>query len=190
MRPILWLVLVLALVVPSAAAHAADDIERAWAALSAPGHALVMRHARAPGTGDPSGFTLGNCSTQRTLDDAGRAQARRIGERLRAHGIDERPVLTSRWCRCRETARLLDVGPVAPLDGLNSFYGDAYKEADVMPMLRAFLRLRPLDPPPVLVTHQVVITALTGEFASEGEMFVVRVADDGSVTVVGRIPPA
>ncbi len=184
----LWLALVLA--IPCASAHAAADGERAWAALAEPGHALLMRHARAPGTGDPAGFTLGDCSTQRTLNDAGREQARGIGERLRAHGIKERPVFTSRWCRCRETAEFLGVGPVEPLDGLNSFYGDHYTEADVLPILRAFLRLRPLDPPPVLVTHQVVITALTGEFASEGEMFIVRVADDGSVNLVARIPPA
>lgn len=179
------LLLALALQAPPAAAQPSA----AWQALSEPGHALLVRHANAPGTGDPSGFEFGDCSTQRNLDDRGRAQARRLGARLRAHGIDDRPVYTSRWCRCRETARLLDVGPVEAFDGLNSFFGDAYTESGVMPKLRAFLRDDPLDPPPVLVTHQVVITGLTGLFPREGEMIVVRVDAGGQVSVVGRLAP-
>lgn len=173
------------------ASPAGADASAAWRALSEPGHALLIRHANAPGSGDPSNFELGDCSTQRNLDDRGRgrAQARRLGERLRAHGVDDRPVYTSRWCRARDTARGLEVGPVQPFDGLNSFFGDAFSEDEVMPQLRAFLRDDPLDPPPVLVTHQVVITALTGLFSGEGEMIVIRVDEGGQVSVVGRIPP-
>jgi len=165
------------------AANAAD----AWAAVSRPGHAVLMRHTNAPGTGDPADFTLGDCSTQRNLDQAGREQARRVGALLREHGVDERPVYTSRWCRCSETAELLDVGPVEPLDGLNSFFGDAYSEEEIMTRLRAFLRTDALDPAPVLVTHQVNITSLTGVFPREGELVVIAVKDDGNVDVVGRI---
>ena len=165
------------------AANAAD----AWDAVSRPGHAVLMPHTNAPGTGDPADFTLGDCSTQRNLDQAGREQARRVGALLREHGVDERPVYTSRWCRCSETAELLDVGPVEPLDGLNSFFGDAYSEEEIMPRLRAFLRTDALDPAPVLVTHQVNITSLTGVFPREGELVVIAVKDDGNVDVVGRI---
>ncbi len=160
-----------------------------WASMSEPGHAVVIRHANAPGTGDPAGFELGDCSTQRNLDSTGRKQARRLGERLRDHGVTERRVYTSRWCRCRETARLLEVGRVTPLDALNSFFGAHYSERKIMPRLRAFLRERSLEPPPVLVTHQVNISALTGTFAREGEIIVVAVADDGKITIEGRIGP-
>ncbi len=165
----------------------AADQASAWDAMSQPGHAVLMRHANAPGTGDPGDFTLGDCSTQRNLDETGRDQARRVGARLRERGIDGRTVYTSRWCRCSETARLLDIGPVEPLDGLNSFFGDEFSEGEVMPQLRAFLREDALDPPPVLVTHQVNITSLTGVFPREGELVVIAVRDDGSVDVIGRV---
>lgn len=186
-RPVLYALLGLlaAVSLPGTAGASESD---AWRAASQPGHAILMRHANAPGGGDPADFRLGDCSTQRNLDEAGREQARRLGERLRARGVRERSVYTSRWCRCRDTAELLDVGPVRPLDGLNSFFGPQYTREEIMPQLRAFLREQPLDPPPVLVTHQVNITALTGVFPAEGEMVVIAV-DDGEVEVIGRIPP-
>lgn len=158
-------------------------------ALFSAGHTVLIRHATAPGTGDPDNFRLGDCATQRNLDDRGREQARRLGARLRELGVNDRAVYTSRWCRCRETAELLNVGPVEPLDGLNSFFGNRYTEQEVMPRLRAFLRDAPLDPPPILVTHQVNITALTGVYPREGEMIAVAVAGDGSVRVVARLRP-
>ncbi len=167
----------------------AGQAESAWQALQQPGHAALMRHARAPGTGDPARFELGDCSTQRNLDARGRDQARRLGELFRAHGISERTVYTSPWCRCSETAELLGIGAVEPLKGLSSFFGDHYAEDDIMPALRRFLRTRDLDPAPVLVTHQVNITALTGVFPSEGEIVVINVSDDGAVEVKGRISP-
>lgn len=176
-----------ALLVLLALPTAAADQATAWHAMSRPGHAVLMRHANAPGTGDPVDFTFGDCSTQRNLNNAGREQARRVGAWLREHGIDDRRVYTSRWCRCSETAALLDIGPVEPLDGLNSFFGDAYAEQEVMRRLRAFLREDQLDPPPVLVTHQVNITALTGVFPREGELVVIAVDDDGGVDVVERV---
>ena len=178
------------LVLVAAMVPAQADEAAAWRALSEPGHALLMRHADAPGTGDPDNFALGDCATQRNLGAEGRRQARRIGELLRAHGVVDRPVYTSHWCRCRETAALLDIGPVEPFVGLDSFFGNVHAEDEVMPRLRAFLRERPLDPPPVLVTHQVNITALTGVFPAEGEMVVIAVRDDGTVRVVGRLAPA
>lgn len=159
-----------------------------WDALGRPGTHAIMRHALAPGTGDPPAFRIGDCATQRNLDARGRAQARAIGAAIREAGVSFDRVLTSQWCRCRDTAELLDVGPVRPLDGLNSFFGPQYTREEIMPQLRAFLREQPLDPPPVLVTHQVNITALTGVFPAEGEMVVIAV-DDGEVEVIGRIPP-
>jgi Histidine phosphatase superfamily (branch 1) len=96
----------------------ADD----WAAARADGAILLMRHAIAPGTGDPSGFDLGDCATQRSLSDEGRAQARDTGAAIREAGIAVTHVLTSQWCRCRDTARLLNLGPVQDWPSLNSFF--------------------------------------------------------------------
>jgi hypothetical protein len=179
--------LVLALLL--SASPAVADGEAFRRAVASAGHAILMRHAIAPGTGDPAELELGDCATQRNLDESGREQARRLGDRLRQLGVDDRPVYTSRWCRSRETARLLDIGPVEAHDGLNSFFGDRFTRQEVMPQLRAFLRDSALDPPPVLVTHQVVITALTGVFPREGEMIAIAVGDDGGVRVVARLRP-
>ena len=85
-----------------------------WAALDRPGAFAIMRHALAPGTGDPAGFTLEDCSTQRNLDDRGRAQALAIGAAFRARGVQFDAVLSSQWCRCQETASLLELGEVTP----------------------------------------------------------------------------
>lgn len=170
----------------------ADTGEAAlWQALRDGGHIALMRHALAPGTGDPPSFTLGDCTTQRNLDAAGRNQARRIGARFRASGIASARVLTSQWCRCRETAALLGLGPPADLPALNSFFGRPAARGPQMRALRAWLRDQAAGPssgePVVLVTHQVVVTALTGIFPSSGEIVVVRANPDGTVTAVGSI---
>ncbi len=95
---------------PATGALPADPSEELRQAFEAPGTVAIMRHAIAPGTGDPSGFDIGDCSTQRNLDDRGRKQARKVGQAFRAAGIAVDRVLTSQWCRCRETARLLELG--------------------------------------------------------------------------------
>ena len=90
--------------------------------LKAGGHILMVRHALAPGTGDPPNFKIGDCSTQRNLDEAGRDQARNIGDWLRTNGVSSARVYSSQWCRCIETAKLMELGPVEELPALNSFY--------------------------------------------------------------------
>ena len=181
-----WLV-VAALAAPTAAARA--SAEEAWRALAAGGHVVLLRHATAPGTGDPPGFRLGDCTTQRNLSAAGRAEAKRIGEALRTRDVAVDAVYTSEWCRCVETARLLDVGPVTPFPPLNSFFQRPGAEAAQLAALRPWLAALKPAGTIVLVTHQVVITALTGVFPASGEMIVVRPGDRMGATVVGRIPP-
>ena len=149
------------------------------------GHVIVMRHARAPGVGDPPGFRLGDCATQRNLSPAGREQAARIGTRLRAAGLSDTKVYSSRWCRCLETAHLLDLGPVIELPLLNSFFRFRDREQEQMEGLRGWIEGADLERPVVLVTHQVNITALTGIFPSEGEVLVLRREPEG-VRVVAR----
>ena len=167
--------------------QAAAAEEALWQGLRSGSHVAMMRHALAPGTGDPGDFEIGDCRTQRNLSAEGRAQAERIGERFRANGIETARVLTSQWCRCRDTAALLGLGPVGDFEVLNSFFreparGDAQTRA-----LRDWLVERDRGAPLVLVTHQVNITALTDIFPRSGEIIVLRPEPSGAVTVVGRI---
>ena len=83
-----------------------------WALLQRgePGYVVMMRHALAPGTGDPADFRLGDCTTQRNLSDVGRSQAVRIGKAFRSHKTRIARVLSSQWCRCKDTARLMNLG--------------------------------------------------------------------------------
>lgn len=154
------------------------------------GHVVMLRHALAPGVGDPKNFRLGDCATQRNLSEEGRAQARRLGERLRAHGIDEAEVYSSQWCRCLETAELLGLGPVEGLPALNSFFSRPADREPNLEALRGFLAALPADGPPViLVTHQVTIAAIADRGTASGEAVVLEVDGTGQPPVVGAIEP-
>src|SRR6516225_149218 len=103
--------LFLSLIVAPLAALA--DEREAWAALVGGGHIALVRHGNAPpGYGDPPGFKIDDCATQRNLDELGRDQARAIGEAFRQHGVAVDKILSSPLCRCLETARLMALGPV------------------------------------------------------------------------------
>ena len=155
-----------------------------WDALSEPGAIAIMRHALAPGTGDPANLTVGDCSTQRNLDDRGRAQARAVGAALRDRGYTFDFVFSSQWCRTRETAELLGLGPVLDAAALNSFFGDA-STRDVQTQQTRDL-IEQTEGRSMLVTHQVNIFALTGQSTRSGEVLVIR-ADAAGVEVLGRI---
>ncbi|WP_067338854.1 histidine phosphatase family protein [Stappia indica] len=168
------------------AAQASGEAE-AWAALSSERGAIaVMRHALAPGTGDPAGVRLDDCSTQRNLDDRGRAQARAIGAAFRERGIAVDQVLTSQWCRARETATLLGLGEVREMPDLNSFFADRRQAESQTQRLAAAIRGLTDGTVAVLVTHQVNITALTSVYPSSGEIIVGR-PEGEMFTVIGRI---
>ena len=138
------------------------------------GKVIMIRHALAPGTGDPADFILDDCSTQRNLDDRGRAQATRLGQLFRDAGIVFRSVHSSQWCRCLETADLMNMGEVQPLAGLNSFYQGIVDREKTLAMLRQFLASQPADAGPlVLVTHFVTISAVTGFGVGSGEAVVI-----------------
>ena len=137
--------------------------------LAQPGRLIMLRHATAPGLGDPPGFALGDCATQRNLSETGRTQAVQLGRRLRAAGIQQARVLSSQWCRALETARLLDLGAVEPNAALNSFFEEHSDRDTVLKDLRTLLATLPQDGPPViLVTHQVVINAFTDAYPPSG----------------------
>ena len=158
-----------------------------WEALARPGTVAIMRHALAPGTGDPPGFRLGDCSTQRNLDARGRAQARATGDAIRAAGIAFDRVLTSQWCRCRETAELLGLGPVEEFPALNSFFDNrSGRQAQTRAVLD-FLNGLPPDRRVMLVTHQVNIAALTRRGVASGEVFVLAPRRGGPPEVVAEL---
>ncbi len=152
------------------------------------GQVLLIRHAEAPGTGDPEGFRLGDCSTQRNLSEAGRDQARAIGAWLRDRGVARARVFSSQWCRCLETAELIGMGPVEELPALNSFY---QRQADREPNLEAldvFLAAQPPDGELlVLVTHQVTISAVSGEFVRSGQGVIMTLGADGVLGQAERV---
>jgi len=170
-------------------AQAAVAQSEAWTALRSGQAVLLLRHASAPGTGDPANFVLEDCSTQRNLSEQGRAEARRWGDLLRRHGITTARVLCSRWCRALETARQLDLGPVEPLPPLDSFFAGAGDRDVQTAALRRFLEAPSADGPVILVSHQVNITALTGVFPRSGEGLILRVPITDPVQVLARIAP-
>ncbi|NIA69624.1 histidine phosphatase family protein [Pelagibius litoralis] len=145
----------------------------------------IMRHALAPGTGDPADFALGDCTTQRNLNDRGRDQARAIGAAFQTADIAVDQVLTSQWCRCAETARLLGLGTVTEEPALSSFFADRSTAAAQTAVTRDLLAAMPEDQTAILVTHQVNITALIGVFPRSGEVFVLKVGDGGEIEVLG-----
>jgi phosphohistidine phosphatase SixA len=156
--------------------------------LKAGGRVLMIRHAYAPGSGDPSDFRIGDCSTQRNLDERGRSQAREIGEWLRNRGIERARVFSSQWCRCMETAILMDVGPVSELPALNSFFSRPQDREPNLSALFDFLSRQRLDGELIIfVTHYVTISAVTGEGVSSGEGVVMRLRENASHEVVGRM---
>jgi phosphohistidine phosphatase SixA len=148
-----------------------------------------MRHAVAPGGGDPPGFRLEDCSTQRNLSESGRQQARLVGEAFRSRGIPVARVLSSQWCRCKQTAELLGLAPVEEYPVLNSFFADRSTAPKQTEALRRFVSQAPGEGNVVLVTHQVNITDLTSVWPASGELVVVRPDGRGGFILVGRLLP-
>lgn len=179
--PTLLFLTLLALFPPASAAPAESPLHL----LAQPDHFALVRHALAPGTGDPGGFDVNNCATQWNPNDAGRAEA--LGRQLRAAGIGQARVFSSQWCRCLDTARLLGLGEVVAQPLLNSFFGRPERRESQLEGLQAWLGQQPMSAPTVLVTHQVVITGLTGVYPASGEVLIVKREDAGPLTVVARV---
>ena len=183
--------LLLAATLPAGARPARAD-EAGWAALR-DGGLVLFRHAIAPGGGDPLGMRLGDCATQRNLDAEGRAQARRIGDAVRAAGVAVGGVLASQWCRTRETAELGFPGLARDEPAFNSFFADRGAAAARTAAARDILLGWAGPGALVVVTHQVNITALTASLGAaivpaSGEGVVLR-RQAGALVVAGRIRP-
>jgi phosphohistidine phosphatase SixA len=150
-------------------------------------YVVLLRHALAPGTGDPAGFRLGDCATQRNLSAEGQAQAERLGAAFKQRQVPVVPVLSSQWCRCLDTARLMDVGPVEPFAPLNSFFSDRSTADQQTAAVQDYLRRQPNRGVIVMVTHQVNITALTGVVPGSGQAVVVTLGETGHLAQVGLL---
>ena len=145
-------------------------------------HVLLMRHADAPGYGDPAGYVIGQCATQRNLGDAGKKQAQAIGVWLGQQGIASAHVFSSPWCRCVDTATLLNKGPVKTEPSLGSFFDNMALARKQTKALEGFIKnelAKPSKTPRILVTHHVNIQAFTGKVVGVGDMLLVKVNPSG-----------
>ncbi|MGP9833210.1 histidine phosphatase family protein [Marinobacter sp. NSM] len=163
--------------------------DQAWTALREGRAVLMMRHALAPGTGDPGEFDLEDCSTQRNLNSVGREQARSWGPFLASRGITEARVFSSQWCRCMDTAREMDMGEVTEWPALNSFFRN---RGDGDTQTRQTIALvNELEPGAavILVSHQVNVTALSGVFPASNEAVILALPLSENPTVLARVSP-
>ena len=180
------LTLTLLLGVLGALPNSAQANDATWQALEGGGLVILMRHSLAPGIGDPPGFELSQCDTQRNLSAAGRAQAQAAGRAFRDRDIPITAVYSSRWCRAMDTSELMAVGPVEPTPWLDSFFRGRGDQASITQTAQEQITAWQGPGNLLLLTHQVNITALVGGGVGSGEMIVVRPTDD-SFRVVGRI---
>ena len=164
----------------------AQPTESVWQALRIPDAVVVLRHSFAPGGFDPPDARLDDCSTQRNLDESGRAQAKRIGDAFRQHGVAVGAVLSSPRCRCLDTARLA-FGQAQAWDVLQGALNDVERRQRQLAEIKDKVAAHRGDLPLVLVTHGLVVSGLTGLSIRMGEFVVLQRAVDGSHAVAGRL---
>lgn len=169
---------------------AVADEQQAWQLLREGKAVLLLRHALAPGVGDPAEFTLGDCSTQRNLNAAGIAQAKRWKHYLAKKNISTARVFASEWCRTLDTATAMDVGRVVPLPALNSFFEGRYEREQQTQDVRSFVNSLKQSGAIVLVTHQVNIQALTGVFTTSNQAVIVALPLTVSPKILASVSPA
>lgn len=145
-------------------------------------HILFMRHADAPGFSDPAGYRLDQCSTQRNLGELGKKQAERTGQWLSQQGIERAKVFSSPWCRCMDTATLLNKGSVTSEKALGSFFENMTQANQQTEVLRQFVQASFKQfpkTPIIMVSHHVNIEAFTGVVLGSGDMVLVKIGSNG-----------
>ena len=163
------------------------DQKSAWAALRDGKAFLLMRHTTAPGTGDPEGLRLGDCSTQRNLDDRGRREAKRWGQLLHKRKVEQPRLYASSWCRAQDTALEMGFGAVETLPALDSFFCDPSSQVAQTAEMRKAIRQLPTDRPVIMVSHQANIKALTGVSPRNGEGLIIALPLTEPAKVLARI---
>ena len=144
---------------------------------------IFLRHALAPGYGDPSEFHISDCKTQRNLNEEGRDQARSIGIKLKMKGFLFNEIYSSEWCRCLETAILMDLGEITVFSGLNSFFQDHYNKEETLPKLMQKLEALADKNRILMVTHQVVISSVTGINVGSGGAVAYSTKDGSAIKI-------
>ncbi|WP_162917077.1 histidine phosphatase family protein [Dongia deserti] len=180
----------IALIIVAAVSHnARADEAAAWKALRTGGHIALMRHTSAPGAGDPPDFTLGDCTTQRNLSAKGREDAAAIGARIKAEGVAFEKILSSPWCRCVDTARLMELGPVETESTFSNAFVLSNQGEALAAGAKALIQAWKGPGNLLVVTHGANIQPLTGISPAQGEIVVIEVGADASIEPVGSIPP-
>ena len=159
-------------------------------ASSAKGYVLLLRHSLAPGVGDPENFKLGDCSTQRNLSQEGRDDAAEIGAWIKRQKVKIYRVESSRWCRARQTAKLLDIGKVKLNKNLDSLFRESNLESHpkTLKTKQQILNHRNKSGLLVLVGHYVNIAALVGVGVDSGEGLIVKANKNSVIKVLGATP--
>ena len=171
----------------SSLAHASELAQQ----LEGVDHVLLMRHTRAPGVGDPTNYALTDCNTQRNLSAEGRKQAIAIGNWLKKQGIQQASVYSSAWCRCKDTAELLNYGQYQVEPALASFFDEMHKAKERTQELEAFITEKMKTKGSqalILVTHHVNIFEYMGENIASGDMVLARVDRAGRMLSYKLIP--
>ena len=148
------------------------------------GKLIFIRHAYAPGSGDPDNFNLNDCSTQRNLNKEGQRQAKYIGEFFRNNKVKIDKVLSSEWCRCKETAKIAFKN-FSTNSFLNSFYSSKFaknKDKQVK-ALKEYIKKFKSDKNLVLVTHYVLISEILNYGPSSGEI----VVSNKNLNIIGSL---
>ena len=145
---------------------------------------IFIRHAIAPGSGDPESFNIKECSTQRNLNDEGKIQSKKIGNFFKINKIKISKILSSEWCRCKDTAKIA-FGKFETFNALNSFYEARFQKnrSSQINDLRNFISSWESDSNLILVTHYVVIYDLLNIAVSSGEM----VITDKRLNIIGNL---
>ena len=178
-----FLLLLLAL-----AALPAQASEALWSLLKGGGQVVLIRHTiTTPGVGDPPGFRLDDCATQRNLTDEGRGHAKRIGQAFLSYRIPIERVVSSPWCRCIETAKLAFGRHDEISTALNNLFGRPENRARQVEEMKALVSTKPKSGNRVLVSHGSTISALTGVSPDTGEMVIVTPQGGGRFAVAGRL---
>ena len=160
--------------------------ETLWSLLKKGGQVVLMRHAvTTPGVGDPPGFRLDDCSTQRNLTDDGRRDAQRVGAEFRARGVVVENVLSSPWCRCVETANLA-FGKAEISTALSNLFTHPENRDRQVREMRELISVAAVGNR-VFVSHGATIAALTGVSLDTAEMLVVTPQGGGQFVVNGRL---
>src|SRR5262245_30266844 len=184
--------LLIACMLVSGAADAADYTAPAWAVLRGGGHVALIRHASAPGAvGDPVDYKLDDCATQRNLSEQGRAEARELGARFRMQKVKVGRVVSSQWCRCRQTAELMNIGPVEDAPTFNNAVVLNAALDELTAGARAMIDAWRGPGPPVGGTNGEHILLMLGLRPREAEVIVVAPdpTSQKKMRLIGRIGP-